>query len=261
MQLRIVELLVISIFPVAGLVFYTLSLTGCVSDSPGLPSIFLVAINSSSTAELRIGYFGVCISGNNSHNCVATPYSTTPQSLSVALTSQLGRGGKGSLVPSLRTLETALQLQRSIFFCLQAFAGVLFIISILLFITRVCIQISKRRAQSWRLIEQGWPEKVLVASVAISVISAASTTQTGNALQFATKRLGAVSLHIKVGDTLQVLEWLAFAFSITFYVVIVKRVARGRNEGLPGGEKLTSFPMPPPPPRGLQPPPPPPPPP
>ncbi|KAJ9413415.1 hypothetical protein QL093DRAFT_2569519 [Fusarium oxysporum] len=156
------------------------------------------------------------------HNCVATPYSTTPQSLSVALTSQLGRGGKGSPVPSLRTLETALQLQRSIFFCLQAFAGVLFIISILLFITRVCIQISKRRAQSWRLIEQGWPEKVLVASVAISVISAASTTQTGNALQFATKRLGAVSLHIK---------------------------------GLPGGEKLTSFPMPPPPPRGLQPPP------
>ncbi|EXK23246.1 hypothetical protein FOMG_19975, partial [Fusarium oxysporum f. sp. melonis 26406] len=63
--------------------------------------------------------------------------------------------------------------------------------------------ISKRRAQSWRLIEQGWSEKVLVASVAISVISAASTTQTGNALQFATKRLGAVSLHIKVGGTLQ----------------------------------------------------------
>jgi hypothetical protein len=206
----------------------------------------------------RLIYIGVCISGNNSHNCVATPYSTTPQSLSAALTSQVGRGGKGSPVPSLRTLETALQLQRSIFFCLQAFAGVLFIISILLFITRVCIQISKRRAQSWRLIEQGWSEKVLVASVAISVINAASTTQTGNALQFATKRLGAISLHIKVGDTLQVLEWLAFAFSITFYVVIVKRVARGRSEGLPGGEKLTSFPMPPPPPpRGLQPPPPP----
>ncbi|KAH7202794.1 hypothetical protein BKA60DRAFT_600643 [Fusarium oxysporum] len=171
------------------------------------------------------------------HNCVATPYSTTPQSLSAALTSQLGRGGKGSPVPSLRTLETALQLQRSIFFCLQAFAGVLFIISILLFVTRVCIQISKRRAQSWRFIEQGWSEKVLAASVAISVISAASTTQTGNALQFVTKRLGAVSLHIK-------------------------RIARVRNDGLPGGEKLTSFPIPPPSrPPGLQPPPPPPPPP
>jgi hypothetical protein len=74
----------------------------------------------------------------------------------------------------------------------------------------------------------------------------------GNALQFFMKRLGAVLLHIKVGDTLQVLEWLAFAFSITFYMVIVKQVARGRNEGLPGGEKLTSFPMPPLlPPRGL----------
>ncbi|KAJ0126831.1 Uncharacterized protein HZ326_30068 [Fusarium oxysporum f. sp. albedinis] len=174
MQLRIVELLVISIFPVAGLVFYTLSLTGCVSDSPGLPSIFLVAINSSSTAELRIGYFGVCISGNNSHNCVATPYSITPQSLSAALTSY------------------------------------------------------KRRAQSWRFIEQGWSEK------------------TGNALQFVTKRLGAVSLHIKVGYILQVLEWLAFAFSTIFYVVIVKRIARVRNDGLPGGEKLISFPIPPP---------------
>ncbi|KAF4949467.1 hypothetical protein FGADI_8883 [Fusarium gaditjirri] len=181
-------------------------------------------------------------------------------SLSAALTAQSGRGGKGSPVPGLRTLETALSLQRSIFFCLQAFAGVLFTISIILFVTRICIQISKRRAQSWRLIEQGWPEKALVASVAISVISAASTTQTGNALQFATEKLGAVSLHIKVGGTLQVLEWLAFAFSMTFYVVIVKRVARGRSEGLPGGEKLTSFPMPPPP-RGLQPPPPPPPPP
>jgi hypothetical protein len=145
---------------------------------------------------------------------------------------------------------------------MQAFAGVLFTISILLFITRVCIQISKRRAQSWRFIEQGWSEKVLAASVAISVISAASTTQTGNALQFVTKRLGAVSLHIKVGYTLQVLEWLAFAFSTIFYVVIVKRIARVRNDGLPGGEKLTSFPIPPPSrPPGLQPPPPPPPPP
>jgi hypothetical protein len=135
-------------------------------------------------------------------------------------------------------------------------------ISILFFLTRVYIQISKGRGRSWRFIDQGWSEKILVASIAISVISAASTTHTGNALQFATKRLGITSLGIKVGYTLQVLEWLAFAFSTTFYVVIVKRVARRGDEGLPGGEKPTSFPMPPlPPPRGLQPPPPPPPPP
>jgi hypothetical protein len=92
------------------------------------------------------------------------------------------------------------------------------------------------------LIEQGWSEKVLVASIAISVISAASTTQTGNALQFATKRLGAVSLHIKVGGTLQVLEWLAFAFSITFYMVIVKRVARGETKGCLVAKNSRAFP-------------------
>jgi hypothetical protein len=209
------------------------------------------------------------MSGHNSHFCVGTPYSASPQSLSAALTSQLGREDKGPMVPSLPILETALQLQRNIFFCLQAFAGVLFMVSILFFVTRVCIQMSKGSSRSWRFINQRWSEKILVASVAISVISAASTTQTGNALQFATKKPGATSLDIKVGYTLQVLEWLAFAFSTTFYIVIVKRVARRTNEGLPGGEKLTSFPMqppslpgglqPPPPslPRGLQPPPPP----
>lgn len=39
------------------------------------------------------------------------------------------------------------------------------------------------------------------------------------------------------------LKWLVFVFSMIFYVVIVKRVARGRNKGLPGGEKLISFSM------------------
>jgi hypothetical protein len=35
-----------------------LCLTGCVTNSPGLPNIFLIAVNTSSMGELRVGYFG-----------------------------------------------------------------------------------------------------------------------------------------------------------------------------------------------------------
>lgn len=35
-----------------------LSLTGCISASPGLPNIFLAAIRVPGGVELRIGYFG-----------------------------------------------------------------------------------------------------------------------------------------------------------------------------------------------------------
>jgi hypothetical protein len=80
LELQIVRLLAISILPAASLVFYSrwlmsgakkplvyewkltknsaLSLTGCSADSPGLTNIFLVSLNSSKEAELRVGYFG-----------------------------------------------------------------------------------------------------------------------------------------------------------------------------------------------------------
>lgn len=203
---------------------------------------------------------GVCVSRDKKHTCVATPYSTTPQSLNAAIASQLDLEDNRSLVPSLSTVETGLQLQQGVFFCLQAFAGVLFMISILLYATRLGIQASKARGRSWRFIKQGWSEKVLMVSVLFSVVSAASVTQTGNALQFATKRSGVTPLHIKVGHTLQVLEWLAFALSATFYVVIVKRMARKAEDGLPASEKAPVFPAAPPSlPRGPHPRPPPPP--
>ncbi|KAH6873644.1 hypothetical protein B0T10DRAFT_466176 [Thelonectria olida] len=249
----------LSVFPVASLGFYTLSLTGCVSNSPGLPNVFLVAMNSSSVAELRVGYFGnaltapirrlytgVCLHRNGSQTCVATPYSVSPQSLKSTLSVRLSQNDINSEL-STAIFSTALQLQRSICFCLQTFAGVLFISSLLLFLTRIYIHMSKWKRQQWRLIEQKWPEKVLISSVAISLINAASITQTGNALQFATGKLGNTSLSIRAGYTLQVLEWLGFAFSATFYAVVTKRSTRQSGNGLSSSEKLDSFPPAPPP--------------
>ncbi|KAI1030084.1 hypothetical protein LB504_010309, partial [Fusarium proliferatum] len=81
------------------------------------------------------------------------------------------------LVKGARDLQSLICiLSRPPFSCNKAFTRVLFIISILLFITYIYIQFSKRRANRWHLIKQGWPEKALMVSVAISVISIASIT-------------------------------------------------------------------------------------
>ncbi|PVH90571.1 hypothetical protein DM02DRAFT_432993 [Periconia macrospinosa] len=48
-------------FPI--ILFYTLSLTGCISSSPGIPNIFTLklehAFHSPSSPEIRIGYFAL----------------------------------------------------------------------------------------------------------------------------------------------------------------------------------------------------------
>lgn len=222
---------------------------------------------AASLCMLTLSCIGACISSDGSRTCVATPYSMTPQLLNEAFVSQSGRQNTQSSIPSLRTLQTALRLQRDIFFCMQSFAGALFVVGTLLFAARVLIQVSKRKERSWRFIDQDWSGKVLLLSITVSLISATSITQTSNALRFATRESAVRSLHIKVGYTLQVLQWLASASSATFYIVGARRIAKQTQGTLSEDEETTSLKAPkeekkkvnpPPPPRPRPPPPPPP---
>lgn len=206
---------------------------------------------------------------NDSQNCVPSPYTASPRSLSSALSIGLEQNERAPL-SAITALSTVLQLQRSIFFCLEAFAAVAFLVSVLLFLAKIYIQTSKRGGQIWRLIEQQWPEKLLMASTATSFMSAASVTQVANALEFVTYKSGTTTVNIRAGHALQVLEWLAFASSALLYCAIDQRNRRlrgGNSSGpwKPGGTSGQALPPPMPPspqsPVGFLPPPPPPPPP
>jgi hypothetical protein len=141
-------------------------------------------------------------------------------------------------------LDIALQLQKNIFFCFEAFAGGLFFVTLLFFLTKVYFHIGKGVIPRWPLFQQKWPEKLLLVSIVMSAINVVAVTQTGNAVAFATTELHAAPITAKAGLTLQILEWLAFGFSALFYAVLTISIRQGRRQQDFGGGKFNDFPLP-----------------
>lgn len=183
----------------------------------------------------------MCLHRNGSQTCVATPYAVSPQALHSVLSVDLAQGDTSSLL-STAILSAALQFQRSIFFSFEIFAGLIFLISLLFFLTKMSIQMSTGSRQERRFIQQKWPEKLLLASIAISLVNAVSVMQTGNALEFTTHKFSKALLVVKAGHILQILEWLAFGFSTVFYVIITKGTTSSSNGyDISVGEKPDAF--------------------
>ncbi|KAF1951511.1 hypothetical protein CC80DRAFT_202735 [Byssothecium circinans] len=127
--------LIAYLLAIPSLIFYTPSLTGCVSNSPGIPNIFALRLRTipntaSQVPEIRVGYFGMCF---------LLPTGTICQSTSGGDTNKILESIRGAMIMSNTTtsddlestISVALVLQSKILFCFLAGAGILFAIGLL----------------------------------------------------------------------------------------------------------------------------------
>ncbi|KAF2805083.1 uncharacterized protein BDZ99DRAFT_112734 [Mytilinidion resinicola] len=116
------------------LLFYTLCLTGCVSNSPGIPNIFAAKIEGrnstvSTISAIRVNYFGICASISNKLFCQSSSGKTAGALLNSILNSN---ANVTSTTISAALVSLAFTIQSKIILYLLAAAGVVFFISLIL---------------------------------------------------------------------------------------------------------------------------------
>ncbi|KEZ41918.1 hypothetical protein SAPIO_CDS6619 [Scedosporium apiospermum] len=189
--------------PVPIAVFYALSLAGCTSTSPALPSIYLASVDTSSGLTVRIGYFGACVLLNSTLSCVTTPYGTSPADAGTALglpaSQPLAQGEETRQQDS--PLQIAFDLQRKIFLSLIAEAAALFGFSLLLLL--LSLYVAKKSGAATentfgsRFLHRS-PTIFLNISTGLALVVAVSITQTGNALEY--QEFKFTQMHLRVSQ-------------------------------------------------------------
>ncbi|KAL2017002.1 hypothetical protein VTK56DRAFT_2683 [Thermocarpiscus australiensis] len=235
------------------IVFQTLSLTGCVSTSPAIPSIYIVSLrpNTNTTenqVQVRIGYFGICGIDDDGTRCVSASgrsVETLTANLFPDLLSNNRSSSSSSSSAAAATapaditdlVTTAIDLQSRAFPSILAAAAVLFVLGVaVLFLFKRDVRGSSsldhpRRSGIVRRATYG----LLFLSTGLVFAASLATSQAAGALEFASVAMRDASVLIKAGTTIQVLQWTTFGFSLLFSLA-VPFLVRPRSEPAFKGE-------------------------
>ncbi|GAB1314494.1 hypothetical protein MFIFM68171_04704 [Madurella fahalii] len=210
------------------IVFYALSLTGCVSTSPAIPNIYIVSLRSNTNAttdpvQVRIGYYGICGIDEDGTRCQSAN-GRSVEELAANLFPVLGGNSSSNTTSDADITDlitTALNLQSQSFISVLAAAAVLFFVGVaaMLFYK---LDVRKgdfdhpRRSAIIRRATYG----SLFLSTAFVFAAALATDQAADALEFASAGMKNASVLIKSGTTLQVLQWITFGFSMLFTLAV-----------------------------------------
>ncbi|KAL2258318.1 hypothetical protein VTK26DRAFT_8399 [Humicola hyalothermophila] len=215
------------------IVLYALSLTGCVSTSPGIPNIYVVSLRANHNAsdtpvQVRVGYYGICGIDEDGKRCQSAS-GRSVETLMTNLFPELGGNGTNSDSNSTADaddvadmINTALDLQGGTFISVLAGAAVLFLggVVALFFLKRDVSSPTAwdhpRRSAIIRRATYG----MLYGSTALVFAASLATTQSAGALKYASEAMRDASVLIKAGTTLQVLQWLVFGFSTLFALAV-----------------------------------------
>ncbi len=218
-----------------------LSLSGCASTSPAIPNIYIVSLQSSKNTtsdpvQVRIGYWGICGDDGTSVRCQSSSGGnpdTVMTGLFPTFVNTNGTKAKDSkdafTADEVKDLvTTALDLQKQIFISVLAGATFLFFLGV------VCLLLYKRftskpnpdkprRTAIVRRLTYGF----LYLSVGLVFAAALATTSTADALQYASRATTNAPILMHAGRTLQVLQWMAFGFSMLFTLSVPILVRSG----------------------------------
>ncbi|RDW66309.1 hypothetical protein BP6252_09944 [Coleophoma cylindrospora] len=204
----------------------TLSITGCVSTSPGIPNIYLLKLQAQNGTnvlpadfQIRLGYFGMCIGETKALICSGSSSISIINSTSTNSTNSSNSTSTAStdLTPTT-LLDTAQALQGRIILPFLVVAAGWFFFALPWLVLTQRGKVPARHAQLFKhtAVRSLW------LSVAIALVSAIATAQTAGALQYLTKSPAFSSISIEAGVTLQVLQWFLVIFSALFaYAVMV----------------------------------------
>ncbi|KAK1772803.1 hypothetical protein QBC33DRAFT_30318 [Phialemonium atrogriseum] len=228
------------------ILFQALSLSGCVSTSPVLPDLYIVSFSRNDTSppiKLRLGYLGICAGNQTDLQCHPTAGSSAddvvaslfPGLLNHTTTVPATKGKNTPPAPSrsdaARALvSAALTLQSRIFVPLLAGAGFLFLAGL------AALVVAKRRGTGPL---RAATLACLCLSAALAFTACLATSGAAGALEFSTL-LGVVGeaaprTVVRPGVALQVLQWLAFGFTVVFVGGVPWMLKGGGGGGGGGG--------------------------
>ncbi|RDL31141.1 uncharacterized protein BP5553_09930 [Venustampulla echinocandica] len=233
-----------------------LSLTGCISNSPGLQNIFLITpqeqTGSSNGAltkvQLRIGYFGMCVHAGAGSNCYLS-VSTTPENLQLKLNSTMNLSDT-DITRVSGLFSAALPLQTKVFLPLLAAAGSFFLLGVAFL---MIFKWSAKRSRSsltdmstkrQELYRRGLTSFVW-ASVGLAIASAVSITESSAALQYWSANVSRSSITASAGMAMQVLQWMFVGLSVIFALAVTSMLKAAESGALlgPGGNGLPPKPV------------------
>ncbi|KAK3325927.1 Ca2+ regulator and membrane fusion protein Fig1-domain-containing protein [Apodospora peruviana] len=225
------------------ILFEALSLSGCVSTSPAIPSLYIVSLRSSqnttllSQVQVRLGYFGICGGDGSTFHCQSS-MGTSTDLLAANLFPDINLNINGSYAaPPLTSradsdnatadareaglivdlVSTAVDLQTQVYVSVLAAAAFFFVIG-LVFLLLHKLDIKKGNSDKPRrsaIIKRG-TFGMLMLSTGLVFTAALATTETAGVLKHSTEAIKNTPVLMKEGITLQVMQWMAFGFSMLF---------------------------------------------
>lgn len=184
---------------------------------------------------MRIGYFGICGKDGVTTRCMSSAggdaAAVTTNLFPTFASNSNGNGTKpNSTSPTVSPAEiqdlvaTALSMQGQIFISILAGSAFLFVAGVAaLFLYKrdvnkygLDVLPPRKRGTILRRITYG----ALYLSVGLVFAASLATTETADALQFASRATASSVVLMHAGRTLQVLQWMAFGFSTLFVMAV-----------------------------------------
>ncbi|KAF2815585.1 uncharacterized protein BDZ99DRAFT_565552 [Mytilinidion resinicola] len=209
------------LLPIPIILFYGLSLTRCVSNSPGIGNIFAVKLqprnSTTSITELRVNYFGICASVSDHSICQSSSGKTADRVLQFIFNGNLS---SSDVSDSKELVSFALTVQSKIILYLLAVAGILLVIGLLLVLLLKrhfkAAQTGKMNAESRRQSLRRATLTAIWTSVGLALASALTVSQVTAAMEYITKVESVSTIQITAGTALSVLQWFIFSLSALF---------------------------------------------
>ncbi|KAK3350525.1 Ca2+ regulator and membrane fusion protein Fig1-domain-containing protein [Neurospora tetraspora] len=226
-------------FIIPTILFLTLSLSGCLSSAPTIPSLYVVALTSSSNGtiasmQVRLGYFGMCGDDGDTRTCLSAAGHYDPDEPKdiVKLTELLfpqvmNNSNARGAIPELQNMVlTGLDLQDQIFGKVLLTGSALFAIGLVLMFPYKLVkrQLAKLAPGTPLTKKQQFVRRGCYSAIwmGVMIVFAAciGTTETAGALGHATRNIKGSAILMKEGVTLQVLQWMAFGFMFLFVLTM-----------------------------------------
>ncbi|KAE9983799.1 hypothetical protein BLS_003715 [Venturia inaequalis] len=193
-----IKLIGIAVLSVPTLIIFSLVVASCISNTPGIRSIYLVSI-SSPNYTVRAGYFGVCAGPKNAISCPGLPQ--------LASNSTSGN----STTSDFELLEMGLEARHKVFFpYFEAAAGLFFLAAMPLAVwTPFRIKTGTK-----------WDKLVILllgCACFLSFMATMACIPGRNGMSLTADRLkGDATVH--AGLTMFILHWISFGFSFLLLI-------------------------------------------
>ncbi|KAL1902121.1 hypothetical protein Cpir12675_000019 [Ceratocystis pirilliformis] len=203
-------------------VFHSLVIAGCMSKSSGIPGLYIVKlqISNSSSVQVRVGYFAMCVNGplNSPYECYSTTGLGQDKLRSFFITENMDATTSSQIS---QLLVPARAMQTRVFPPLIAGAFGCFMASVMLAAVRQNMLAQPSPRAFWTSRHTSAIIACLgVLAFGLAAASAVMTTQVAKALAWWLNDMDPQEngIYISEGTGMQVLQWLIVSMIILYHL-------------------------------------------